>query len=376
MEKERTQHEQYYNSTQDMIKQLNSTLYERKQTFDDVSLKLSTIEMELSLSDKKCQDLQSLCSNLQNELHAEREQKANAELLHHKEMNKVLERSMELECNASSAERKNKALEITINNLEKEIEKVSKNHKFESQESDRLFKDELQKTKDRFEKDFKELHNKMLDSTQNSQTKLIKLEEERNSLENELSNLRSENMKIKLEADEQLMFAKAKLKQDEMMRTKQHEERLAMIQTSHDDLQTQNSKQLAEMSQLHTNLNTIMHDFETQKRQLEQLKQKMEQKESDFNHEITRLKIELDSAKKDATSQHDTVANLEAKASEKNRRHREAIDQKEREILFLNDKLKSKDNELKRQHDEEIKRAEMLEKAIFSFVSSTRTSPP
>lgn len=374
MDKERTQHEQYYNTTQGMIKQLNSTLNERKQTFDTISAKLSATEAELALIEQKCQDSEKMCRNLKSELHSEREQRTNAELNHHKEMNKVLERNIELESNVAAIERRSKGLEMTTKNLENEIEKVTSDYTAKSKESDRMFQDELQKTKQRLEREFQDLHQKMSSNTQTSQEKLQKLEEQRHELEKELSSLRSENMKIKLEADEQLMHMKAKLKQEEMIRTQQYEERIALIQSSRDDLQAQTMKQLTEISQMQTQLSSLTRDNESQKRQIDTLKQQMDQKDSEYRQEISHLKMELDATRKDAMEQKTNVSNLEDKLNETNKKHRDTLNQKDKEISFLNEQLRNKENELKRHHDEEIKRAEMLEKAIYSFVSSTKSS--
>lgn len=373
IDKERTQHEQYYNTTQDMITQLNNTLNERKQTFGTLSAKLSATEAELSLAEQKCQDLENLSRNLKSELHSEREQRTNGELKHHKEMNKVLERNIELESNVAAIERKSKGLEMTVNNLEKEIEKVTSDYTAKSKESDKMFQDELQNTKQCLEREFQDLHHKMSTNSQTSHEKLQKIEEHRHSLEKELSSLRSENIKIKLEADEQLMHAKTKLKQEEMIRTQQYEERIALIQSSRDDLQAQSIKQLTEISQMQTQLSSITRENESQRRQLDTLKQQMDQKDSEYRQETSHLRMELDSARKDAAEQRNTVSLLEDRSNEANKKHRDALSQKDKEISLLNDQLRSKENELKRHQDEEIKRAEMLEKAIYSFVSNTKT---
>ncbi|KAK3702858.1 hypothetical protein QZH41_014130 [Actinostola sp. cb2023] len=373
IDKERIKHEQYYDTTQEMIKQLNGTLSERKHTFDTLSAKLSATEAEVLLAEQKYSNLDRLCGNLKSELHSEREQRTNAELQHHKELNKVLEKNIELEGSIIAMERKSKALEMTIRSLEGEIDKVSADFTLKSKESDQMFQSELHNTKQRLEQEVQNLHHKMSTNSQSSQEKLQKIEEQRHLMEGEVSSLRSENIKIKLEADEQLMNAKAKLKQEELMRSQQYEERIGLIQASRDDLQLQSTKQLSQISEMQSQLSSITRESESQKRQIDTLKHQMQQKDSEYRQEISHLKLELDVAKRDIAEQRSTVSNLEDRLTEASKKHREAINQKDKEILFVNDQLRSKENELKKHQDEELKRAEMLEKAMYSFVSNTRT---
>ena len=56
------------------------------------------------------------------------------------------------------------------------------------------------------------------------------------------------------------------------------------------------------------------------------------------------------------------------------RRHRDAIIIKDSELELLKEQLRCKENEIKKIHEEEMKRAELLEKAIYSYVSSTKNS--
>ena len=126
-------------------------------------------------------------------------------------------------------------------------------------------------------------------------------------------------------------------------------------------------------TEMQSQLSSITRESESQKRQIDTLKHQMQQKDSEYRQEISHLKLELDVAKRDIGEQRSTVSNLEDRLTEASKKHREAINQKDKEILFVNDQLRSKENELKRHQDEELKRAEMLEKAMYSFVSNTRT---
>lgn len=347
---------------------------ERKNAFDSLSSKLTATEAELSLVHQKCKDLDHLCESLKKELHSEREERTNTELQHHKELNKVLEKNIELESNANLLERKNKALQMNTSELEREIDKLSADFSLKSKESDQYFQNELRNTKERLEKELHGIHHKMSESSQSAREKIQKIEEHRNALEREVSNLKSEIVSIKLHGDEELMNVKAQMKQDEIMRSKQYEERINLIQASRDELQSQCTRQLAQISELQTQVANSTRECESQKRQVDTLRQQMEQKDFEHNKEATRLKLELDAERKNAGDLREKVSNLEEKLAEEAKRLREAMAAKESEIKFLNDQLKNKDSELKRHHDEELKRAEMLEKAIYSFVSSTRTA--
>lgn len=347
---------------------------ERKNAFDTLSAKLTATEAEVSLAHQKCKDLDNLCENLKKEIHTEREQRTNAELQHHKELNKVLEKNIELEANVNMLERKNKTLQMSTNDLEREIDKLSADFSLKNKESDHYFQNELRNTKERLEKELYGIHHKMSESSQSAREKIQKIEENRNSLEREVSTLKSEIVSIKLQGDEELMNVKSQLKQDEIMRSKQYEERINLIQASRDELSSQCTRQLAQISDLQSQVATSTRECESQKRQIDTLRQQMEKKDFEHNQEATRLKLELDAERKNTGDLREKVSKLEDKLAEEAKRHRESLTAKESEIKFLNDQLKNKDSELKRHHDEELKRAEMLEKAIYSFVSSTRTA--
>ncbi|XP_032228433.2 leucine-rich repeat-containing protein 45 [Nematostella vectensis] len=374
IDRERFQHAQTNKATQNKIDHLKSALEERKDAFDSLSANLSATEAELSVSQQKCHDLENLLSTLKKELHTEREDRTNAELKNHKELNKVLERNMELESSVSAMERKNKALEKSVNDLEKEIKKMEQNYELKSKESDEKFHRELQNTKDRLQKDFQSFHQRTSENSQSMQDRILKLEEERNSLEVEVSRLRSELVSSKLKADEDLMNAKTKLKQEELVRSRQYDERIHLLQTSFEELQLQSTKQQSKISELQSQLSAITRENEINKRQLETMKQQLDQKESEYRNEVNRSRLELDSERKTQSELRDRILSLENQINSEAKRHRDILAQKESELSFVSEQLRTRESEIKRNQEEEVKRAEMLEKAIYSYVSSTKTA--
>ena len=56
-------------------------------------------------------------------------------------------------------------------------------------------------------------------------------------------------------------------------------------------------------------------------------------------------------------------------------KHREVLDQKEREITSLQEKLRARESDLSRVRDDEMQRAQILQAAVMNYVSKVPQSP-
>ena len=65
---------------------------------------------------------------------------------------------------------------------------------------------------------------------------------------------------------------------------------------------------------------------------------------------------------------------MEENIKENARKQREIIAIKDQEIASLEEKLQCREVDLRRQREEEVRRAELLESAVFTYVTSTRAS--
>ena len=374
MDRERANHSQLNRSTQVKIQQLRDALEERKEAFNTLSAKLSATDAELSLEKQKRQDFEALVNSLRSELHSEREQRTNEQTEHSKAVDELLEGKERLKKDISGLQRNNASLEHKVSMLTTENEEINAEFVAKGKASDQKFQAQLQETESILQKEISALQKKSSDNSDSARMRIQQLEEERNRLEGEVSNLKSEIVCTKLRADEDLMNCKARLKQEELLRSKQYEERISMLQASRDDVQGQNTKQLSQLNDLQTQNSSMIRECESLKRQVDSLKQELEQKDRDHRDDVTRFKSELDNGRKTQHELQDKITRLDADIQESGRHHKDTLSAKDNEIAVLNEKLRSKENELRKTHEEEVRRAEMLEKAMYAYVSSTRSA--
>lgn len=374
LERDRKEHERFSQSTQSKIDQLKATLEDRKTAFNTVSEKLSSAEAELALARQKCSNLENLVENLKKDLREERDERTVIESKYQKDTSSALQRNLELENTISTLERKNKVLEQQVSDLEKEIGKIIDDFTKKGKLSDKKFKEEMEEIENKLQGEIDYIKHKSDEYNKTAKEKINKLEQERTKLEQEISLLKSEVIETKLKADEELMNTKSKLRQDEMLRAKQYDDRIGIIQLSRDDLQAQSTKQLSQITELQSQLSNAVRECDSQKRHCDSLKQQIEQRESDFRAEANRARDDLDTKRKTEIELRDRISSLECRIVEMEKKHKESLVAKENELERCNELLKNKGNELKRLRDDEVKRAELLEKAIYSYVSSAKAS--
>lgn len=374
LQRDRQEHERYSQSTQTKIDQLKATLEDRKTAFNSISEKFSSTEAELGLAQQKCANLEKLVKTLKKDLSHERNDRAATESKYQKETSSRLQKHLELENTISTLERRNKALEQKVTDLENEIETIINDFTQKGKLSDKKFKEEMEETEKKLQREIDSIKQKSDEHNQSAKEKVYKLEQERNKLEREVCSLKSEVLETKLKADEDLMNTKSKLKQEELSRAKQYDERIGILQLSRDDLQAQTTKQLTQITELQTQLSNSLRECDSHKRQCDTLKQQIEQREADYRSEASRTRNELDARRKTENELRDRVSSLESRITEMVKKHQESLAAKEHEVERCSERLKSKENDLKRMREDEMKRAELLEKAIYSYVSSAKSS--
>ncbi|XP_068755458.1 leucine-rich repeat-containing protein 45-like [Montipora capricornis] len=370
---QRSNQEQLSRSTQIQIHQLKVALDDRKSAFDALSTKLSTTESELLTSRKTFSEQKVVVNNLTTELQEERQRMVNIEQQHRKKVNEILERNQELEQTVSALQRKNKGLENKICSLEEDMVRMEQQFVEKGKASDLKFQAELLDTENKLQKELNQLQKKALEYRETTKGKVKKLEEERNSFEEEVSNLRTQLVSLRLTSEEELRNTKTRLKQEEIARSRQYDEHISQVQASQNELQLLNTKQLAQIAELQSQLNTINRDNEVFKRQVDSLKQQLELRDADFKSEVSRSRLELDAERKTQADLRDKIADLEDKISEMTRKHKEAMIMKDNQLEQLNEKMRAKENDIRTMQEEEMRRAELLEKAIYSYVSSTKS---
>ena len=179
-------------------------------------------------------------------------------------------------------------------------------------------------------------------------------------------------MSDKLKYEEDAMNMRMTMKQEEMNRTKQFEERIELLQTSRNDVQIKATKQSAEISDLQTRLGNSERENESWKRQCEHLKQQIDDRETELRNEANKARLEIENERRESMELKEKIADLERKNSEQEKRAKENLVAKETEISFLKTQLANKEDEIKRNRNDEIKRTEMLENALQSYLASAR----
>lgn len=204
--------------------------------------------------------------------------------------------------------------------------------------------------------------------------KLAKISDENERLHEEVTRLKSNSMNDKLRFEEESLSQRAKWKQEEMAKTKQYEDRIDLILQGKDELQTKVSKLSVEIAETQAQLTASQKECEATKRQCEQLQQLMNQRDLEHRNESNRAKLEVDSERRVNAELKDKVASQEIKIQEIRSQMKDMQTEKDSEKARLQEQIRLKDDELKRGREEELRRAGMLETALQSYISSTRSS--
>ena len=204
--------------------------------------------------------------------------------------------------------------------------------------------------------------------------KLAKLSDEKERLCEEVTRLKSNLMNDKLRFEEEGLSQRAKWKQEEMTKSKQYEDRIDLMVRGKDELQARLSKQAIELTESQTQLVSSQKECEATKRQCEQLQQLMNQRDLEHRNESNRGKLEVDSERRVNAELKDKVTSQEIKIQEIRSQIKDMQSEKESEKIRLQEQLRAREDELKRGREEELRRAGMLETALQSYISSTRSS--
>ena len=236
------------------------------------------------------------------------------------------------------------------------------------------FELEKRAASDRFAQDRDELRAEHEHHAKVSNGKLAKVNEENERLNEEIARLKSNAMNDKLRFEEESLAQRAKWKQEEISKSKSYEERVELLIRGKDDLQERLSKLSVEHAESNTQLTASRKDHEACKRQCEQTQQLMVQRDLEFRNENNRTKLEVDSERRVNAELKDKVASQEIKIQELRSQMKDMQAEKESEKSRLQDQLRAKEDELKRSREEELRRAGMLETALQSYISSTRSA--
>uniref|UniRef100_A0A2C9L243 Leucine rich repeat containing 45 n=1 Tax=Biomphalaria glabrata TaxID=6526 RepID=A0A2C9L243_BIOGL len=323
-------HRKSHRFSTEKIGNLQLALEERKGAFNSLAAKLSMAETELALSEQKVNEYNSSLNRLKVEM---QELAAN----HVTEMRK--EKEMIYLC-------------FVIDQPMKLFLHQMIHMKQESEDMEKILRD-----------------------------RISKLESQRLDMEEEISRLKSTNVSDKLNAEEQLQTLKHRLKSEEEQRHVQLEEKIRVLQTSRDELQSLTNQQVATISQLQHKNSNLQMEVDNLRRQMDELNQELAQKNNYTMAEVGKVKAELnklqnklDQERSVQSELREKLATVDSQMSEQMLKHRRQMEEKEKEVVLLEEKLKGRELELVRLREEEAQRVQVLQSAILNYVGKQGTS--
>ncbi|KAK7005347.1 leucine-rich repeat-containing protein 45 [Biomphalaria glabrata] len=392
-------HRKSHRFSTEKIGNLQLALEERKGAFNSLAAKLSMAETELALSEQKVNEynsslnrlkveMQELAANHVTEMRKEKEDRANEELKYLKEISETQDKNMQLQNKVEDLERKCRQQQEQIYDLKEQVTHLQSELTMKgSQYEERITQEKLRQKEAM--RDFEQYKQKeMIHMKQESEDmekilrdRISKLESQRLDMEEEISRLKSTNVSDKLNAEEQLQTLKHRLKSEEEQRHVQLEEKIRVLQTSRDELQSLTNQQVATISQLQHKNSNLQMEVDNLRRQMEELNQELAQKNNYTMAEVGKVKAELnklqnklDQERSVQSELREKLATVDSQMSEQMLKHRRQMEEKEKEVVLLEEKLKGRELELVRLREEEAQRVQVLQSAILNYVGKQGTS--
>ncbi|XP_005091949.1 leucine-rich repeat-containing protein 45 [Aplysia californica] len=387
-------------STQ-QIGNLQVALDERKGAFNSMAAKLSMAETELALSEQKVNEfsstvnrfkaeMQEMAVNHSNEFRREKEDRANEEIKYLREISEAQDKNGQLQNKVEDLERKCRHQQEQIYELKEQVTHLQSELTLKGSQFDERITQEKLRQKEAMrdleqykQKDMNRMKQESEEMERILRDRISKMESQRLDMEEEISRLKAANMADKLNAEEQTSSLKHRLKSEEEQRHVQLEEKIRVLQTSKDELQSHCNQQTASLTQLQHKNSNLQLELENMKRQMDEMAQEVSEKNSYTMSEVGKVKVELNKSQAKLEQERSTQAELREKLStvdsqmsEQLLKHRQAMEEKEKEIVTLQEKMKGRDLELVRMREEESQRVQILQSAILNYVGSNRGSSP
>ncbi|KAL8619252.1 hypothetical protein ACOMHN_050033 [Nucella lapillus] len=380
------------------VSHLHETLEERKGAFSSLAAKLSMTESELVLAEQKVNDYNSIVNRMkqemtemavshQNDLRQEKEDRAQTEMKYLKELSDLQDKHLQSQNKGDDLDRKCRQQQEQIFELKEQLTHLQSELKLKGSQFEERITSEKQRQKD-VQRDLESSKNKELARTKQEaedmeralRDRIQKMESHRLELEEEISHLKSNNMMDKLSAEEQLQASKTRIKAEEDQRHRSLEERVRVLQTSKDEMQSHCNQQASLVSELHSKNSGLTLEVENYRRRLEEMGQELAEKNNYTMAEVGKVKLDLnqtlsklDGERSLHSELRDKLAQADRDLSDQLLRHRQAMEEKDRELVSVQERLRGREMEIQRAREEEAQRAQMLQSAIMSYVSRAST---
>ena len=287
------------------------------------------------------------------------------------QQNKVFKcNQSEQDLQVSSLKSQIKELEIKIIDMIQEKNILEKN----SQSMKSKFDLELVELHEKYNKKIEDETSSNLKQVKVLEEKLKRTVEEKVHLEEELTLLKSHMLSDKLKHEEDLLIQRAKFNQEEAIKLKQHEDRINFLMNAKDELQNKLSAVSATFTHSENQLKCCLKELEAHKLQNEQQQEILNQKDLQYRGEVNRLNLLNDSEKRANIEYKEKINNLEIKLQGLLSDMQLLHSSKDKEIHQLKDLIKKKDEEIKRTREDELRRINLLESAMQTYIISSKSA--
>lgn len=348
--------------------QLQTLLEEKAQAFNELYSKFAQLELELSLTQEKLQDQENLTKHLQSkhsdavlqhqkDIRTEKEKSFEKEQKLLKDLSDANSKISQMQCKISDLEAKNQFCLEDVYQMKEEIAHLHSEMKLkEGHHHDVLLAEKMrynEQLKQMEESNHKEemLRKSGWENIKTDlQNQLQKMTDQCQELEKEIMNMKSERISAIKEADENLNQARIKILAEKSQYQRQLEEKVLDLENQKQDLKIEIDDVRKHLNKANKELSQINIEKETEIGRIQCELQKKEKQ------------LELEEGK--ITEWKNQVFMLEQKINEQNGLHRIALEQKEKEVIELQEKLHTQGNQLNCLCEEVSQRAQSLQAAV------------
>ncbi|XP_062858870.1 leucine-rich repeat-containing protein 45 isoform X2 [Trichomycterus rosablanca] len=376
--------------------QLQEALDERKSTVNSLTAKIHMIEAALALSDQKVNNLGDLLTKAKvdktelidrhsREMKKQHEEHVLQEGKLLKEVNGLSEKNHQLKNKLEESERRCRSQQEQIFQLKQELTNSTAELKLRLAQTEERLDLEKRRSKQALE-DMDSLRQKEVDhvnkhleeSERALQERIVKLENQRIKLEEELSRTKATVVTERAQAEEELGKVRVQMRLEEQQNLSGMEDKLRSARQSRDEAQTHCTQQKQTIAELHSRIGQQSAETDVLRRKIDELQQELARKDQEKVAEVTRVRVELQEQighlQAERTVQSglkEKIAALEREMKALGTSHREALLDKESEISSLQERLRMREAEIQRMRDDEAQRASFLQNAILTYVQGS-----
>lgn len=364
------ENEELSKSSSDRINLLKKSLKEREASFNEISAQVASLKNETAIKDNKISTLEKSLIDVRNELSSEKAQRTAIE----SDLQRLKEEKSKLDITLAELKEHKLASKDSILKLENNIAKTIAEHKNAMTDLKASHERALVELVDKNAKEVEHLRVNYEELEAKLKGRIECVEKEKIEAQEQVSLLKSELASNGLKHKEEMLNTTTQLKHEQRLSSKQYEDRLNTLQNSRDELHSQANKYLAQISELQKEVGQLRKDLSDLKAERDAAENEWRQKENKNVAEVSRLRVELESEKRMKNDLEERIMNVEADTKNRERQQKDMLAEKAREIESLEQKVLARETDLKRQREDEMRRAELLQSAISTYVSSTRSS--